>query len=238
MLSQRPITLALLVALLLPSCGPWHIGERIRYDSELHVGAALKHATVHYYPAEDAKLVAWKNAAPEHRGIGGDPQYVLAPEVTYRVRRPLVDGFWNGFGSEAEIVDLKPTGRMVLVRPSGRTRTERWHSELVATLPEGMVADPLKVPADKPFDYAYWRELGDFDTPSATRGSVGSQIAAAPFDYAIDPALSAVTLSPLLVPAAVVGGAVVVVGTPVWLVQRLLGDRDALPPWKYHYLLP
>ncbi len=221
-----------LAALLLCSCGPWYIGNRIRYGSELHVGAAPAHATVHYYAS--ASSLAWMKAAPNHRSIG-DPDYVLAPEVTYRVRRPLVGMVWDGAG---EPVDITPTGRMVIVKPHGRSRTRIWDTELVPFLPEGMAADPQEVPEDKPFAYRHLGELGDFDTPPATRGSVGAQIAAAPFDYVIDPALSAVTLSPLLVPAAVVGGTVVVVATPIWLTRRLLGDRYALPPWKYHLLLP
>ncbi len=222
-------------ALFLPSCGPWYIGDRIRYDSEVHVGAAIKHATVHYY---DAESLAWMKEDPRHRSIG-DPSYVLAPEVTYRIRRPIVYGIWTmGEGAGYTLTDITPTGRMVLVRPRGRFRTDIWDNELLENLPEGMAADPQRVPADKPYDYVFARDLGDFDSPPATRGSLGAQMAAAPFDYVIDPALSAVTLSPLLVPAVVIGGTVVVVATPIWLTRRLFGDRQALPPWKYHYLLP
>ncbi len=232
MTARLPLACTLLSALLLSSCGPWYIGNRIRYDSELHVGAALEHATIHYYA--DGRSLAWMKADPEHRSIG-EPDYVLAPEVTYRVRKPLVGMVWDGVDKPAEIT---PTGRMVLVKPHGRTRDSIWDNELVEKLPEGMQADPQTVPKDKPFEYESVRQLGDLDAPAATRGSVGAQIAAAPFDYVIDPALSAVTLSPVLVPGAVVASAGIVIGTPIWVVQRLSGNRRALPPWKYHYLLP
>ncbi len=204
--------------LLLPSC-QWSIGESIRSGSMVRVGADITQATRHYvnssppregvfglYKAEDYRgrpTLTWHRAddpgTPTRGGqtpfVGAAAdavarprtEYMLAPEVTYRLkRRSFVHGQFTKYTSASkasEVYDVSPTGRMVWVKPQHKAETQR-----VDSLPEG-----LREEQAHPFLETHSRDiLGDFDSPLATRGSFGAQMLAAPFDFAIDPVLSAV----------------------------------------------
>ncbi len=169
---------SLALALLLSSC-TLHIGERIRGTSELHVGAAKEHATVKFYHPDAREFMR------EYPTLY--PDYVLAPEVTYRIRRPILD-----FGYTRTPVDITPTGRMVYVEPEESQRVEE---EAV----KGYIRVPQQTVSSKDYASTYTdaRQLGDFETPVPAELSLGARIAAAPFDYAIDPVLTAVSTTAL-----------------------------------------
>ncbi len=183
--------LAAACALLLPAC-QWNIGKLIRADSAVYVGGDVrKPVDAVVYCDEGHNCYAW------------------VPEVTYGTEPALVE--FVGMGPlPRRVVKFQPTGRTILVRIGGAGMHP---PEKLDALPEG--ARPFRLsqgewpwaspcphastPADRQSDwvslYAEWdhRWLGDFEGEESTRGSFGSQLAAAPFDYVIDPALSVVT---------------------------------------------
>ncbi len=203
------LTLALLVALLLSSCGSLQIGDRIRSSGELHVGVAREHATEHFHLRS--------NMAALRRGVNVPPHIVLAPEVTYRIRRPLFNVY---MADKRPPVDITPTGKQRLVYYSGGEPEN-------ADALKGLVRVVQNPPKDKGFEcYTDAEQLGDLSSPLVTEASLGAQIAAAPFDYVIDPVVTGVNLG---VGYTLVGCAAVV-ATPIWFGYWLF-DRNALPPW-------
>ncbi len=193
MLARLPLTLALLSALLFPSCVQWNIGERIRESSALHVGADVTNPVVRYYK-------------PGHQ-YGAD--YLLAPEVTYKALPPIVgfrsDWYWAK--------DVQPTGRLVLVDTGLYNKTDR-RTTRVERLPEGLRAVPSRAQRETPGPMEFPIRTGDFDSPLARPASTGACIAAAPFDYLIDPALSAVNTVIVAVPV----GCAILLAAPLTLI--------------------
>ncbi len=191
----------------LPSCGTLHIGERIRSAEELHLGVAREHATEKLYHPKDRKDL--------RDGFFVSPRYVRAPEVSYRTRRPILD-----VGGVRTPQDITPTGRMVYIGSGERQ-----------CVTEEAVKGYIRVPQpenDKDFASTYTdaEQLGDLETPRMTEASLGARIAAAPFDYLIDPLYTGVNYGV----AYTALGCAMVVATPIWFGYWLY-DRDALPPW-------
>ncbi len=94
------LPLAAFCALLLPSCVRWNIGACIRHAAEERVGVDAEHPVGKVYALPDGSLA------------------VRAPEVGYRVHIPLVE-FDDELSAPLDArraVDLRPTGRELLVR--------------------------------------------------------------------------------------------------------------------------
>ncbi len=194
--------------LLLSSCGgwaQWNIGERIRSGSTTYVGAISHDPGPVYVKKGDKKA----------------PFYHLAPEVTYRMKPALVE--WHG-GQQADpyeargTFDIQKTGRQVLVRLE-----DGYPVEVVESPPAGYVARYGSACDCGRTEFSD-RELGNFPSERATQASLGARMAAAPFDYLIDPALSAVSTA-----GAYVGMAGVGLVTGIVLLPYLLINPDALP---------
>ncbi len=120
--------------------------------------------------------------------------YVLAPEVSYRVEPPLIVAKPSPLASLLELtpphwaipaLDLSPTGRVLVVE------CEYWNHELrpmailkelpPGTQPCGMHPDQTYAPRDT-------HRLGCFGYRE--EAGMGRKLAAAPFDYALDPIIS------------------------------------------------
>ncbi len=152
----------------LSSC-VWNIGECIRSSTAVHVGADLSN------PAE-VEAYGYDYFADE---------YFIAPEVTYRYCPDLVE-FCVPNEPPYKVHDMKRTGYKVLVRDGLEWETtDKIPADAKRKRIEDMY-DPRKKRDTN-------RELGDLDSPRASRGSIPAQIAAAPFDFVIDPVLSATT---------------------------------------------
>ncbi len=190
--------------LLFPSCQgwvQWDIGGCIREGSEAHVGANTHGPCVRY----------------EKKGDKNAPTYYLAPEVLYRTKHHIVK--WTlAPRTEHEkakaAYELRPTGHQLLVLGKNGDVLG-----LAETLPAGYKAVRLpgcncgktKSATDR---------LGMLDRPQATRGSLAAQLAAAPFDFVIDPALTAVSTAATYAGFACAG---------VLLLPYVLINPDALP---------
>ncbi len=169
-------TLLLAVIALLPSCVQWGIGERIRNPQEVHTGVRLHTPEAKQYRVFDGP------GAKEHC------RYAFAPEIVFKVERPLIET--ERFGRYPRVVDVQSTGQHRLVRVNesweGRGR-QGWDSmnppcypcTLIDKLPEGAT---LVEPQSTAFASFH-----------STKASWGRRLAAAPFDYLIDPALTALS---------------------------------------------
>ncbi len=189
------LTLLLTLSLLLAAC-QWNIGAIIRSDTAVFVGADVRKPV-------DGKVYCAKNCQ----------WYAWVPEVTYRTEPEVVECCAMG-PTPRRVRDIRPTGRIILVR------IDLLGSEKVESLPEGgrffclsrgewpsvswwmdikNDEQPGDQSEDRSSDWAdLFREndhrwLGDFGGDGVTRGSLGAQVAAAPFDYGVDPALSVAT---------------------------------------------
>ncbi len=175
----------LLHALLVPSCVQWNIGENIREGAETRVGAD----------------VTQRLFCPE-------TQQLLAPEVTYRADTPLIA---FGGGDDPAAHDVTPTGhwRVVDLPPakprgyflpfSARTTV----LERCASAPQAGVDDRGRELNYSPTaDNARW--LGTAER-RREEGYALRTVFAAPFDYCVDPLLSALSTAV----------AVPVIGTPL-----------------------
>ncbi len=173
--------LTILAALpLLSSCNgafgwvQWDIGGCIREGSEVYVGADTHGPCVRY----------------EKKGDKDAPTFYLAPELLYRTKHHVVKWKLDPVTEHEKAkgaYELRPTGRQVLVRSRNGSVLG-----LAEAVPQGYKA--VRLPGcdcgrtESSTDY-----LGILDSPQATRGSFLAQLAAAPFDFIIDPALSAVS---------------------------------------------
>ncbi len=188
-----PLVLALLSALLLPSCVQWNIGARIRESSAVHVGADVTNSVVRYY-------------RPGHE-YGAD--YLLAPEVTYKALPPIA-----GFRSDSHWAkNVQPTGRLVLVDTGLYNKGDR-RTTRVESLPLGLRAVRSRAGQGTPGPLEFPLRTGDFESPLARPASTASRIAAAPFDYVVDPVLSTVNTVIVAVPI----GCALVVAAPLALI--------------------
>ncbi len=161
---------ALAVALLLPSCLQWNIGENIRESAERRIGI--------------------DPTALYHCGKGKDG-VTVAREMSYKADTPLVNTI--PLPAPAAAYDAKPTGyyreaELHYRKLDGMRATVGERYEVGGRKLERRASGPL------------CDDLSEFDTRSM--GSVervrgpwypAAVVAAAPFDYVVDPALSVVT---------------------------------------------
>lgn len=138
-----PIITSVLVCICLDSCVSWEIGGCIRHAGDRYQGVDL--------------------------GFPGLTIPDTAPEVTYRLNRPLVKsaGFIGGALHSPKAEDVQPTGRTVQVPPQD---------------PRGNEVD---VVSD---DMHRIRRTETLESPSVFRHAL-----AVPFDIVIDPVLDIVT---------------------------------------------
>ncbi len=174
------LLLAAAAALLLPSCVQWEIGRSIRECAETRVGIDPQKC-----------LVLRETKAAE--SVPGLPtpmiQVLVAPEVTYSADSPLINGTIR---QSAAAEGIAPTGGYRYVEMTFR-KFGGWHARVGERCD---VAGPGKLRAWKPAaDVA----PNEFSCGTAekrrSRWYPLAAVAAAPFDFALDPALSVVSTS-------------------------------------------
>ncbi len=174
------ILLLLPAATLWSSCVTnWNVGQCIRDPQEIHTGVYLHSPEAMQYRVYHAPETTKR-------------RYALAPEVTFRVKRPVLRTEWFGYTPE-NIVDVTPTGARQLVQVEGGW--EYAHAPykpctLLEKLPEGATAM-------EPQDTLY-------ASLCHTRASWARRLAAAPFDYLMDPALTVVSTTVATVGAGII----------------------------------
>ncbi len=205
---MKPYRTILLAAALLPlsSCVEWRIGKNIRESGERIT--ALQLAT-----PVDGRLYASRQEPP----VAAEKEWEYYPDwqdrdTTYYAHVPVVEYgrssstlFWHlphAIGGTGETAD-KPTGqsRIVAIRGS-KVYLMPGNFEM----PQGL----RRVDADR-------LGQGGRHVDLSTSGSTLAAIAAAPFDYLIDPALSAISTAAV----ATIGG----IGVGLWR----LGDTLVSP---------
>ncbi len=171
-------------ALLLPSCVQWNIGQRIREGGEIHTGVDILH------PVDNT---LYRTSAMRKDGTA----LARAPEVTYCVYSPLLTLVGEKDGSR----------HAAKVTPTGRTRVARLRCEdmnMLSLYPEHTPREFIELAEGIPTNAEACPKGsgGKFDTPKygrpdtygsltePTQPSMARRLAAAPFDYLIDPALS------------------------------------------------
>ncbi len=161
-------------SLIIPGCVQWNIGERIREQAEVRVGADVT-----------------------QRFVCETTRQLLAPEVTYRAATPLITLLDDkdpaaqeltptGYLREVSLPPLKGVGYK-LPRHARTTVRERWQGAPPPESERGEYVEPGYTPTA---DSVRW--LGC----AGVRQEEGYTLAAtlaAPFDYVIDPVLSAVS---------------------------------------------
>ncbi len=178
-------TLGLLVpCLAFTSCVRTHIGEYIRSYSATYVGVDLF------------------NHKKRYSSSNGLANYFYAPEVTYRMRPCSIidaEGVNGGFPPR-NAFDVKETGRYHWVKVHVFSISDDGNYEILKSLPEGCTSIEDSRTASGRRPQPLWNTfLGDYPFEPRSRGSIGAQMLAAPFDFVIDPVLS-VVLSPLWLP--------------------------------------
>ncbi len=192
--------LFLTLLLLLPSCVQWDIGQNIRECAELRVGV---NPNVRYTcPPEAAASVAPRD--PQRPGLYRT--VFLAPEVTFRTHSPLING--APLSEPARVSDITPTGHLRVVAMFYR-KPDGWRTVVGerCDLPPEELTPFVAAEGDRKKRPPLYSELD-----SHRLGCAGAQrskwypaaaVAAAPFDYVIDPLLSVVSTPVLWVGAAV-----------------------------------
>ncbi len=196
-----PITA--LLCLVLSGCAQYNLGQRIREGGEIHTGVDV------LSPAQ-GKLYRTPGMAEAHTA------YAQLPEVTCRLQTPIITTPADSDGERRRVRNATPTGQtraaLILCASSdGATRQTpepRSFIKLVDTIP----ADALPIDAGKAAEGAQ-EQPGSYGWLSTTECGWGRRLAAAPFDYAIDPVLSAAHTI-LAVPVAIVA-------TPGFLIWKL-----------------
>ncbi len=197
------------ILLVFPSCVQWNIGERIREAGQRHTGGDICHPV-------DGKVYSIPTP-----GVNNSKDYfVMAQEVTYRRRPPLFsndyDLFWGALGvacAPEEAVDVQPTGRIIAAAIScDGDMVPRSFKKQVNAIPAFATAMPVgnmvSLETKSPFDYG---------SISHTEASTTRKLAAAPFDYVVDPILTA--------GHSTLTAAGLIVTSPIWLTMLLLGAR-------------
>ncbi len=195
------------VCLLLPSCVRWNIGACIRELGEERMGVDVAHP------------VGGRRYERKEKETGTTMFYVRAPEVRYRQSTPLVEWVDSlGMGVERSprrVRDVQPTGRELLAccdveyvrRPAGvpgfghpfSHEKLMFRKEVDSLPPEATPAPYLRSDC---FNKLMLDSAAREAEPEVTADVLGTlsvhrhwaaTLAAAPFDYAIDPALSGVS---------------------------------------------
>ncbi len=198
-MNHRSLLFPLLLCLLLPSCVQWNIGLRIRENGETHTGVDVFHPV-------DGQI----HRAP---GMGScDDAYIRAPEVTYTRRTPLVEAqgwFWYTGDPWKKALHIRPTGREHWALASCEHSTPG-SFQRKATPPAETSATPVEEA-----DARRQALASSYGSLSHTEASTARRLAAAPFDYLIDPALTGVSTLAHAIPTACVG----VVALPLFLIH-------------------
>ncbi len=174
-----------LILLLLPSCVQCHIGQRIREGGVLHTGVNILHPV-------DGKLYRTPAMRKDNTAIA------RAPEVTYCVYSPLLT-----------LVGEQDSYRIAgKVTPTGQTRVVRMHCEkeykqcslYPANTPRQFIELAKGIPANAeacPVGKAEKIGVSKSENPDIygsltepTKPGIARRLAAAPFDYLIDPVIS------------------------------------------------
>ncbi len=200
---------AAVILLVFPSCIQWNIGECIREAGQIHTGVDICHPV-------DGKVYSIPTP-----GVNNCKDYfVKAQEVTYRRRPPLFsndyDLFWGALGvacAPEEAVEVQPTGWIFVAAIScDSDMLPLSFKKQVDAIPASATARPVgnvvSSENKSPLDYG---------SVSHTEASATRKLAAAPFDYVVDPILT-VGHSTLTV-------AGLIVTSPIWLTMLLLGAR-------------
>ncbi len=212
-MTRHALRLLLLpAALLLSSCVRWHIGAAIRDSSDRRVGVDVTQpldGKVYELPGEARKKPR--------------SYYTCAPEVRYRLERlPLVafdDAPFEPPHARAA-VDLRPTGRTLLVRYEYeqeplRGLEQKLYGTLAAIRPcyrEAVQELPKEARLCRRSLSRHLFAESALKQPRHTVNSLGTRehercwpatLAAAPFDFAIDPVLSGVSTGVMWTGAAV-----------------------------------
>ncbi len=172
--------------LLLPSCVQCHIGQRIREGGVRHTGVDILHPV-------DEKLYR----TPAMRK--DDTAIARAPEVTYCVYSPLLTlaGDKDGNRTAGKVA---PTGQVRVVRLRCEEENKPWSIYPANTprqfieLAEGVPANAEACPVGKAGKLGAYKLESPYTYGSLTeptKPSAARRLAAAPFDYLIDPVISA-----------------------------------------------
>ncbi len=165
-------------AVLLPSCVQWNIGANIREGTETQIGADCR--IRHKLPPE---------LAAKHKPSGLSRVY-LAPEIRYRVDTPIVTTNPHVILSRSKAYEHQPTGRLRLVTvhiDENQQYKGIKIGEAVAASGSGLSL----IPRDEGKPSSYPSDLGSAKVEHGTWYPLAA-IAAAPFDCAIAPLLSAI----------------------------------------------
>ncbi len=187
-------TIAMMLALPLTSCMRWHTTDRLRDTLTTYTGADI------YHPV-DGMI---------HSGIddeGEKTHYVLAPEVAYKHRSPIInsDGF-NYYHEPPYAKELRPTGRTLVVEMENYC-----FKRVVPRLPQGVKAEAVPPPEKRNFwNMPGWRAA---DTHAYALGELACQqeqpstarrVLIGTCDYVVDPMLNLITF-PVEVSCWIVG---------------------------------
>ena len=169
--------LLLLIALLplsLVSCTYSNFGSCIRNSGLTHTGVDVRHpmdGKVYRTPAQrkvDEFSEAWG--------------YVRAPELSYRLDHPFFISYnIKGDHNEPEPYDIRPTGKVRLALAGGYDRPSSFKKS-VESIPANARACSVKPNKES-------KPVLDDDQPQP-RPSWWRYVAAAPFDYLIDPVIT------------------------------------------------
>ncbi len=201
---KRPhLALTALLCLMLPGCAQYNIGQRIREGGEIHTGVDV------LSPAQ-GKLYRTADMAGAHTA------YALLPEVTCRLQTPIITTPADSDGERRRIRDITPTGQtraaLILCASSDDAPRQAPEPRSFIKLVDAIPAEAQPIDTGKTAGGAQ-RQPGSYGWLSTTECGWRRRLAAAPFDYAIDPVLStAHTL--LAVPVAIVA-------TPGFLIWKL-----------------
>ncbi len=175
-LPLRSFLIVAALMMVLPSCIRSHIGSNIRQVQEVRLGVDANNPI-------DGRVYE----------VEGGKRYVPAPEVSYRVDSPIISGAGWPFAQlvgissvRYPVIDIQPTGRVLIVECEGS----------VVLRP---VAVTQELPAEAKLIYTE-QKRGDLTLKDELFGCFSYQqkagfwrtMAAVPFDFAIDPALSVV----------------------------------------------
>ncbi len=171
--------LACAAVLLFPSCVQWNIGENIREGAQICVGADLREC----YDVPDELNVDY-NTWPHG---GGKSLRILAPEVCFRPDYPLVSTNWKNLPRAKEV---QPTGAY---RKVTRSMVVIFRGEKAEVGGRCEVPNPAAL--RRIGSRGIWAEVRPAEPQERKCGKWYplAAIAAVPFDYVIDPALSVVT---------------------------------------------
>ncbi len=162
---------------LLPSCVRWNIGRNIREGTETCLGVDVS-ACYHARPGE-VEGIRWPRGGPKSF-------HDLCPEVLYEADYPLVSVSYPSYHSARRVVRTgyyRPVTRNIVILDLGNAARIGERVQVDAAMLERQAdsqeKQPVRPVSPQQKTYSAWH--------------IPAAIAAAPFDYLIDPALSVAT---------------------------------------------